>query len=102
MSSGNGATIRCDTNYALPTHEIGSFLSYPGLSGPYVQYSSRAEHPIGTLSPCGTSIVNLPAEFEPLTVAQMVEYLEFESSCFPPCKGGDHAQQSHTPYKRVF
>ena len=28
-----------------------------------------AEHLIGTLSPCETSIVNLPAEFEPLTVA---------------------------------
>ena len=28
-----------------------------------------AEHPIGALSPRGTSIVYLPAEFEPLTVA---------------------------------
>jgi hypothetical protein len=35
---------------------VGSFLSYPGLSGPYVRYSLCAEHPIGTLSPCGTSI----------------------------------------------
>jgi hypothetical protein len=32
-----------------------------------------AEHPIGTLSPCGTSIVSLlPAEFEPLTVATVL------------------------------
>ena len=31
--------------------------------------SVSAEHLIGTLSPCEISIVNLPAEFEPLTVA---------------------------------
>ena len=28
-----------------------------------------AEHPIGTLTPCGTSIVYLLVEFEPLTIA---------------------------------
>ena len=34
-------------------------------------YNKTAEHPIGTLAPCGTSIVYLPAEFEPLTVAEL-------------------------------
>lgn len=34
-----------------------------------LQYTTAAEHLIGTLSPCETSIVYLLAEFEPLTIA---------------------------------
>ena len=37
------------------------------MTGAYIQ---SAEHPIGTLTPCEASIVLLPAEFEPLTVAE--------------------------------
>ena len=59
---------------ALPSatdpYKVGSFLSCPGLTSPCVWYSSCAEHLIGTLSPCETSINCLPAEFEPLTVAR--------------------------------
>lgn len=47
------------------------------LQGNFTPRSARtpiviAEHPIGTLSPCGTSIVSLLVEFEPLTIAIII------------------------------
>ena len=44
-------------------------LSYEPIRLLRREYIKTAEHPIDTLSSCGTSIVYLPAEFEPLTVA---------------------------------
>ena len=52
-------------------------LATPSLEGWYSSQLSyirikTAEHPIGTLSPCGTSIVSLLVEFEPLTIAIII------------------------------
>ena len=44
-------------------------LSFTVKLHPHIK---TAEHPIGTLSPCGTSIVYLLAEFEPLTMAALL------------------------------
>ena len=63
--------------YQLSVVRIQSWYEPQAVTGAdfYLSYTltlrlkSVAEHSIGTLSPCGTSIVVLPAEFEPLTVA---------------------------------
>lgn len=59
-----GTRSRARTDDPLLVREVLSQLSYSGIS-------TSAEHLIGTLSPCETSIVYLPAEFEPLTVAEL-------------------------------
>ena len=57
-----------------------SQLSYTPITK---KYSKTAEHPIGTLAPREASIVYLPAELEPLTVAILV-YSDLGGSRGPP------------------
>ena len=60
-------TAELNCNYPYPT-KVRYLTTW--LHAQIFLIKLAAEHPIGTLSPCGTSIVTLlPAEFEPLTVA---------------------------------
>ena len=60
----------------LPTHGVETRCSNSTELKRYITY---AEHPIVALSTCGTSIVYLLAEFEPLTMAYvLVLHIGFE------------------------
>ena len=89
-------------NYGIPTSDLTGRRSASELLSHGTRYGNRthasrmktlrvhrftnraktAEHPIGTLSPCGTSIVYLLAEFEPLTIAAFISYIYIISYFF--------------------